>query len=482
MKKGVVTTIEIADAHVKLVQAKMVNNVSLVTKCVVQPRADNSDAQLLEVLKKVVLPKEIDPEWLTVLLPRRLVLLRQLSLPSHAAEEIQRMVGLQLVNQVPYSREQIIFDYFIIAKEPSGYAKVLVAVVQREPVQRLMHLLNQAGVYPQKISLNSLGLVEWFNVLRTRRPIFVQEPLVLLDVSQGSYEICFCENKKLLFSRGINTGNLNWSDAQVDFLLEQIGLTLGAYKKEHWGADFKQILIVSNRKVPEALSQKLTSYYQVPLTELSCLDDLPCEKNVDLSHLQKFGDVSIAACLGFAFTSQPPAFNLLPQEVLHKKVSRLRQRIVLQFALSAAAVLILLAGAFGSGVYHNAAYLKGLEARLKEIKPQVEQAQRKIQFLKFVQDKMHNQVLAVDLFNELYKIMPDGITLSSLQLDPQGNLFIQGMSQSGSGVSLFQNSLVNSPLFAEVTLQYATKRRRFQEEYTDFKLTCRVAPSERTAQ
>jgi hypothetical protein len=81
----------------------------------------------------------------------------------------------------------------------------------------------------------------------------------------------------------------------------------------------------------------------------------------------------------------------------------------------------------------------------------------------------------VDIIKEFYGILPGEMSLKALSLDRTGALVIEGLAQTGSEVNKLQNGLVNSPLFKEVNLQYATKRRRFNEEYTDFKIICRLA-------
>lgn len=75
------------------------------------------------------------------------------------------------------------------------------------------------------------------------------------------------------------------------------------------------------------------------------------------------------------------------------------------------------------------------------------------------------------LIHELNALMPQDVSLRLLHLEEGGRLSLQGYTVAGASISSFQASLVKSPLFKEVNLEYATKRKIFNMELTDFKIT-----------
>ena len=79
-----------------------------------------------------------------------------------------------------------------------------------------------------------------------------------------------------------------------------------------------------------------------------------------------------------------------------------------------------------------------------------------------------------DVIHELYKLTPKEISFSSLQLDEKGVLTIQGYAEASASVNSFQEKLVKSPLFTDVSLQYATKRKIFNMDVTDFKIMAQL--------
>ena len=78
---------------------------------------------------------------------------------------------------------------------------------------------------------------------------------------------------------------------------------------------------------------------------------------------------------------------------------------------------------------------------------------------------------AADLINELTSIVPEEISFRSLYLDESGGFTIHGYAQSSSSVNDFQVNLVKSSFFQDVNRQFSTKRRIFNMDVTDFKIT-----------
>jgi hypothetical protein len=77
----------------------------------------------------------------TVLLPRRDVIVRQVSLPGVAAKDLEGAIRFQLDSLHPYGEEEIEWGW-----SPLGFGAVLVGIVRREVVERYYRLFTEAGV------------------------------------------------------------------------------------------------------------------------------------------------------------------------------------------------------------------------------------------------------------------------------------------------------------------------------------------------
>ena len=62
-------------------------------------------------------------------------------------------------------------------------------------------------------------------------------------------------------------------------------------------------------------------------------------------------------------------------------------------------------------------------------------------------------------------MIPADVSLQYFGMREAGNFELQGIAINDQDVSFLQSALVVSPLFKNVDLQYATKRKRFSSQY-----------------
>ena len=102
------------------------------------------------------------------------------------------------------------------------------------------------------------------------------------------------------------------------------------------------------------------------------------------------------------------------------------------------------------------------------------ETKKKKQFVETFYQELKRRIIIVDLIHELNKLTPNDISFRSLLLDDNGSFTIQGYAQTSTGVNDFQSRLVRSAIFNEVNLQFATKRKIFNMEVTDFKIISKL--------
>ena len=94
--------------------------------------------------------------------------------------------------------------------------------------------------------------------------------------------------------------------------------------------------------------------------------------------------------------------------------------------------------------------------------------------VKVVQEELGKRVVVADLIQELYRLAPPGVSFQSLYLNERGQFVIHGYAGTSASVHNFQQNLVKSVLFKAVNLEFATKRKIFNTEVTDFQITSGV--------
>jgi len=81
----------------------------------------------------------------TVLLPRREVIVRQVSLPGVAAKDIEGAIRFQLDTLHPYGEDEVVWGW-----SPLAYGGVLVGIVPRSAMDRYVSLFSEAGMAPPR--------------------------------------------------------------------------------------------------------------------------------------------------------------------------------------------------------------------------------------------------------------------------------------------------------------------------------------------
>ena len=110
MAKNISTVIEITDYHIKLLQAQGAKGRARLITCDIEAIESHTEENLFKLFKRVVFRHYIQTDRLALVLPRKFVILKQLRIPSVNEAEIGKMVGLQLVNQIPYPVQDVVYE------------------------------------------------------------------------------------------------------------------------------------------------------------------------------------------------------------------------------------------------------------------------------------------------------------------------------------------------------------------------------------
>ncbi len=474
MKNQNTTVIEITETHLKVFKSTMGRGGAQLSFCAVKEISPQSDTELSKNLGNLLTASRVKPEHAIGVIARQFSILRILSLPSHSDEEISKMVSFQAAKQIPYPKEDIVLDYIVLNKEPSGYAKVLIIAVHQDVVMRYLKILQDAHVGTEQLALSSFGVWEWARLQKEK--IFKERtgPVAVVNVDTASTEICFCRHDRLLFSRNINFGVRDINDEKMSQFSQGIDLTLATYAQENIGENIEKIVLVSSAAEIVLLKAHLEKEYQLPVVTIDPLEDIAVEKNLQIPELKKQG-VCIAAGIGLALRPSSKVMDLMPKQVSLRREEKKRQTEYAKCLILIFVVAGLFFGIFAGKIYKSSAALSAVRKEISATQPKVKAISDKIKRVEFLKQYLHPKTSAIDVIRELYHLTPPEVSFSVLFLDESGAFHLQGVSESGGGVNIFQKNLVGCPLFKEVTLQYATKRKIFKGELTDFKITCQLS-------
>ncbi|MFH1360895.1 MAG: pilus assembly protein PilM [Candidatus Omnitrophota bacterium] len=474
MKAKSIASVEITDTHIKLVQATAGHAPSVIIHADARPIIQKSDEEISKLLSAMIATAKIKTDPFIAAVPRRLIILRNISLPAHADQEIEKMVHLQVSQQIPYPKEDVILDYNVLSKESSGYSKVLVIAVHKEVVNRYLKIFAASGLPLHKLTVSSDGLLGWHLFREQRLRVKKSLPTAVINVDATDTEICFCHRQKLTFARSIHFGSKDLTQENIKAFIEQIGLTMMTYTKEEIGEDIEKIVVISNAPSATDVKEKLSEEYRVHVETADPFEQMATKRHFHLPLIFTEDGLSSAVNLGLVLFGQKKLMNLLPAEVASSRELKKRKREWIKFLILFFLAFFLSVGVFGVQLYENKVYLQELESALEQREPLVKSVQEKMKRTALIQERLKPGFSVMDIISALYRFTPPDVSYSQIAISDDGSMTLQGVAEASASVNTLQNNLVASALFENVTLQYVTKRRVYKGELTDFKIACKL--------
>ena len=163
-RQRTIVAIEFGDEWLKLAQvavsAKGKKLVKLVARRVVF--REELSKTLLDLVKDGMIPTDS----VLVSIPRNLVTVRNLQLPTTDPNELKEMIDLQAAKQTPYSKDEIIADFQVVRSSPEGYTDVVLVTTHRGVSNRAITILEDAHLKAEGIRLSSQGVLNGYRMIR----------------------------------------------------------------------------------------------------------------------------------------------------------------------------------------------------------------------------------------------------------------------------------------------------------------------------
>ncbi len=179
--------------------------------------------------------------------------------------------------------------------------------------------------------------------------------------------------------------------------------------------------------------------------------------------------------------------NLLPWRELKREHEKKQFTVYLAMALGAAAVVVFLFNSYATHLVDSQTHrnqqleneIAKLDKQIKQIADLKKVRQALIARMGIVQDLQATRILTVRLFDELIKIIPDGLYLT--KLERSGNkITLYGYAESNSNISQLMRKIqsdqwVQDPELTEIKKTTETKEITPQNQ-NEFKLSFILSP------
>lgn len=385
-------------------------------------------------------------------LPRQVVNIRNLELPSTDAAEIADMVDLQAGKLTPYSKDEIVYDYRVLGKGREGYSRVMLVIVQRSVLREKYQLLEEAGLTVGRMSVSTEGLLNWAASFPGAADAGT---LALLDVDSFYTELAVVRDGVLVFSRSILIGanQLVAGDEQATAkLMEEARRSLDICRSEHHGVAPDRVLATGAAVRIEGIDRRLGEALDLPCESADPVEALSSLPETPSLGSEEYRPVSLTPLVGMALSPDSLQFDLVPDTVTLKRnlVDKARALTTLGILVMAA---LLSASLYGSGRYlAGGGRLKSLRAECEKTLPAVQRINRMQEIIDVVEKRQGRRMSSLVVLAELQQCRLPGVDVQSanMVLEKGGGetgFVIGAMTADVRLITAFVQRLEQSPLF-----------------------------------
>ncbi|MGA1825607.1 MAG: pilus assembly protein PilM [bacterium] len=158
---------------------------------------------IVSALRKCIASYNITPDQVIFGLPTRSAMLRNIHFPFTDLNKINRVYAFEVEESLPCPLHDVLSDFYVIRSAKTKGVDLIVALILEKTIENNFHLLTDAGLGPQAITLNTIGLANLYSQsLGKDSP----GPDMVIDIGQSYSLIVVMENSKVLFTREISIG------------------------------------------------------------------------------------------------------------------------------------------------------------------------------------------------------------------------------------------------------------------------------------
>ena len=469
--KQTFSVVAIEGGFVKFIQARESSGVRKISKLIVRKAASQSNKDIVFTLKQILAELKSGLGDLTLCIPHHKITVRFLRFPSSNEKEISGMVKLQAAKELPFSKEEINYDYLITEKTPEGYTKVALLIVHNDVINGYLDLLKKVGLEPSRITFGTEGVLGWFQY--NFAPDEIKGGSILIDLDSDNTDLAVFYGSCLDFTRGLNFG-LRQLGADSDLkhrLAQEIKRTIVGYGRQDKNRKVQRILLGPAGKMTEELKQFLGQELS-----LSCEVFEPFEKlgTEGLSAAVEYrGEVSLLDVAGAILPASEKRPNLLPADLRQKQAIGVRRKKTKRISTLLLVILFLLVLILFKKFNDKQLRVFYLDEEIKRTAPLAKKAEASLKKIELIQRRSRLQGSSIDVLRQLHILASANIELASFNFDEDEQaLRLEGVCTNMPEILRFVDALDKSPFFQKVQLKYVAEKKARSGGNIDFKIKC----------
>ena len=428
------------------------------------PNFRNVPAVLSGLFQRIGRKKRLE---VIAVLNRSKVTMRKVDLPSRDKAEIEQMLGLHIIKQVPYPKEEIIWGYQNLGFDGISNTRILLAIAHRDILRSIFNGFNSLNIPLDNILLSSQGAVR-FAQAAVRDNLSSQQPYFLLDVDYNSSDLILVSKQQIA------------SSVIVSFGLEQLKQEESRPK---FASELEQALLGLRGELPANAPARL--FLCGTAASIENLDVyLGKELNLNAQTVRSpvLKNASFSGILGFSSGQKKEDISFTLPEVQLKKEMRLKLKQLLILGISAVYIFTLLALTVFLNLSQRQTYRDRLNAKISALKEKSGPLLDIYQKVETVNKYANPEESVLNYLNELNSLCPDTITMTAFSWDghkPEGDgaasdsrsqkgASIRGYAYQMQDIFNFVNILGNSNYFKGMQARSNRRRKVKNGEVIDF--------------
>ena len=375
-----------------------------------------------------------------LVIPRYLVFVRFIEIPSLDDSEIKKMAEFQALKEVPCQRGEMLLGYRNLGSHREGFSSIMLAILKREIAENMIKEKGLDGYKVEAIRLHSELL---YLFLLNRKVVSPDRIELVVHIGEEASEIMVLDKTVLRFSRGFKNS---------DRFLEEVNQSVLDYKRNKKNPEIEHVIVVYSSGIDlSEIRQHIRDHFNVPVGFFEYQED--------------FTKLDLGAEIG-----------LLPKKISERQVkARKRQERLATYSLIGF-ILVLSFSLLFYKIHEKKKFLGRLSAKVAQV--QVRTKKLDSLFKKTEAVERHNKRgrFIIEILNQSYNLVPRDIQISTLEYDGEEKVSYKGISSDMSNILSFTKALEKSKYFSDVEVKYATKKKVKGAEVTDFNIQCRIKP------
>jgi Tfp pilus assembly PilM family ATPase/Tfp pilus assembly protein PilN len=479
-----VTALEFNGEWLKLARVEVTAKGKRLLKLVARPVV--LQEEIAKILADLFKEGMSSADSIFISIPRNLVTVRNLQLPTTDPHELKEMIGLQAAKQTPYSKEEIIADFQIIKSSPEGYTDVVLITTHRSVSNRCLKLLDDLRLKAAGIRLSSHGVLRSWQQLTNGAPGEEERgPIALLDIDATFSDFLVIRSGVVTFTKSLSIGPgrlLSAEEQEIEKFTEEIQRAIDIYEGERIGPGITKLMVtgaeVRARLIPHLAEKLRLSVQRVSLPRLPSFQGAYLR---DVPEAQR-GAVSFSAVLGLAWDAESPGVDLTPQEVRMKEALEHKGKAIMVTGILSVSIVAAVTALVSQQVHFKRQYLEALDAeiaRTEQGASDVEAVKKKLQLIGGA-ERLENSSL--DILSVLHRSTPPEISIRAITYEEGSHVVLKGGAQRMSTVFEFVSTLENLPNFHQVKAKHASRSGSKEgSEEVEFEITCPLAKKDEAA-